>query len=353
MIYGANGYTGRLIARLARERGLRPTLAGRSSGRVEPLARELGCECRAFELAADALETNLRGMQLVLNCAGPFVRTAPAMIEACLARRVHYLDITGEIDVIEHAASLDSAARAAGVLLMPAVGFDVVPSDCLAKALAERLPSATRLTLAFSDSGGVSPGTAKTVLLGAGQGGRVRASGRIEPVPVAWKSREIPFADQARWAMTVPWGDVASAFYSTGIPSIETYFAMPQRAIQRIRRMHWMLRALEFPPLAWLLTQAIHYGVRGPSEKQRTASRAQFWGEVADQAGQRVEGTLETPGGYQLTPTAALECVARVLAGQAPPGFCTPAKAFGSQLITAIPGTALNVPARRASPPAA
>jgi len=346
LIYGANGYTGRLIARLAQERGLRPTLAGRTAGRVEPLARELGLDCRAFDVSPDALRENLRGARLVLNCAGPFVRTAPAMIDACVAQGVHYLDITGEIDVIEHAASLDAAARRAGVMLMPAVGFDVVPSDCLAKALAERLPGATHLTLAFSDSGGVSPGTAKTVLLGAPHGGRTRVAGRIEPVPAAWKSREIPFADRPRWAMTVPWGDVASAFYSTGIPNIETYYAVPQRGIQRVQRMRWMMPMLGLPPIAWLLTQAIHYAIRGPNEQTRQSTRAEFWGEVANEAGQRVAGTLETPGGYQLTPLAALECVQRVLAGQAPPGYCTPAQAFGHQLIKAIPGTRLQIPAR-------
>ncbi|HEY5315591.1 MAG TPA: saccharopine dehydrogenase NADP-binding domain-containing protein, partial [Pirellulales bacterium] len=148
LIYGANGYTGRLIARLAKERGLRPTLAGRSAQPVERLASELGLEARVFDLSADALPANLRGMRLVLNCAGPFVRTAPAMLAGCLAAGSHYLDITGEIEVIEQAAALDAAARQSGVTLMPAVGFDVVPSDCLAKALAQHLPGATRLALA-------------------------------------------------------------------------------------------------------------------------------------------------------------------------------------------------------------
>jgi short subunit dehydrogenase-like uncharacterized protein len=345
LIYGANGYTGRLIARLAKERGIRPVLAGRNASRVEPLARELGFDYRAFDLSAEALRENLRGMRLVLNCAGPFVRTAPAMIDACLAGGVHYLDITGEIDVIEHAASHDAAARQAGVMLMPAVGFDVVPSDCLASALSERLPGATELTLAFSDTGGVSPGTAKTVLLGAPHGGRARIQGKIEPVPAAWKSREIRFADRSRWAMTVPWGDVSSAFYSTGIPNIETYFAVPRRAIQRLQRMRWIMPLLGLPPIAWLLSRMIQHVVRGPNEQTRQSTRAQFWGEVADAAGQRVAGTLETPSGYQLTPLAALECVRRVLAGDAPPGFCTPAKAFGHQLIDSIPGTKLQVPA--------
>ncbi|HEX3659614.1 MAG TPA: saccharopine dehydrogenase NADP-binding domain-containing protein [Pirellulales bacterium] len=345
LIYGANGYTGRLIARLAKERGLRPTLAGRSAQPIEKLAGELGLETRVFDLSPDTLPTNLRGMRLVLNCAGPFVRTAPAMLAGCLAAGAHYLDITGEIEVIEQAAALDAAARQAGLTLMPAVGFDVVPSDCLAKALAERLPSATHLTLAFSDTGGVSPGTAKTVLLNAPQGGRARVDGRIVPVPVAWKSREIPFADRPRWAMTVGWGDVASAFYSTGIGNIETYVAVPQPAIRRIARFGRLLPLLGFPPIAWLLAKIIHHTVRGPNEQARRATRAQFWGEVADTVGQRVAGTLETPSGYHLTVLTALECAQRVLAGQAKPGFCTPALAFGQQLIESIPDCTLRVPA--------
>src|SRR6266516_7689334 len=103
MIYGANGYTGELIAREAVRRGHRPILAGRSAEKIEPLARELGCAWRAFPLD----EPQLREASLVLHCAGPFINTAMPMVRACLASGAHYLDITGEIEVFESIFALD------------------------------------------------------------------------------------------------------------------------------------------------------------------------------------------------------------------------------------------------------
>ena len=127
MIYGANGYSGELIASEAVASGLRPVLAGRRADRILALANELGLAHRVF--AADA--PRLDGMGLVLNCAGPFSATARPMMEAAIAARAHYLDITGEIAVFELARSLDAPARAAGIVLCPGVGFDVIATDCV------------------------------------------------------------------------------------------------------------------------------------------------------------------------------------------------------------------------------
>jgi short subunit dehydrogenase-like uncharacterized protein len=194
MLYGANGYTARCIAEECTRKGVRPLLAGRNSSAIAELAGRFGFEHRVFGLDGPSeLRANIRGLKLILNCAGPFSATARPLMEACLAERVHYLDITGEIDVIEAAAALDERAKTAGVILLPAVGFDVVPSDCLAKTLSQKLPDADRLELAFAAGGSVSPGTAKTMLEGAGEGGRARINGGIERVPLAWKTREVPF----------------------------------------------------------------------------------------------------------------------------------------------------------------
>ena len=109
MIYGANGYTGELIAREAVSRDLRPVLAGRTA-KVEQLTANLGLEARVFDLGnAVATSRTVEGMGLVLNCAGPFSATAAAMMAACLAAHAHYLDITGEISVFEHARTRNAA----------------------------------------------------------------------------------------------------------------------------------------------------------------------------------------------------------------------------------------------------
>ena len=340
MIYGANGYTGRLIAREAVGRGERPVLAGRSRGKIEPLARELGCESRVFKLRrAQQTASHLEGLAAVLHCAGPFSATGVPMIEACLAARVHYLDITGELDVIEAAAERHGRARAAGVGLIPAVGFDVVPSDCLAAMLARRLPGATHLELAFFGQMRLSPGTAKTMLEKLAQGGRVRKDGKITRVPFAWKVREIPFRHGAQRAMTIPWGDVATAYHTTGIPNVEVYSAMPGIDPQKIRYAEKAARLLRFWPLRALARRAIRRRFRGPSDEERRLGRAEFWGRASDDAGRAVEATLDTPEGYRLTVATALAATLRVLAGGAPPGFSTPAAAFGEEFILEFDGT--------------
>ena len=237
MIYGANGYTGELIAREAVSRGLKPVLAGRTAAKVEPLAANLGLQARVFDLRdAAATARGVEGMGLVLHCAGPFSATAAPMMAACLATHAHYLDITGEISVFEHARTLDAAARAAGIVICPGVGFDVIPTDCVAAALKAALPDATQLALGFDSRSGFSPGTAKTSVEGLAQGGKVRQDGRIISVPLAYKTRRIDFGDGEKLAMTIPWGDVSTAYATTGIPNIEVYIPGSPAMVARARR---------------------------------------------------------------------------------------------------------------------
>jgi short subunit dehydrogenase-like uncharacterized protein len=191
LLYGATGYTGELIARRAVVHGLRPTLAGRSPERLKQLADTLGLLHRVATVDdATRLDAAIAGHPVVLNCAGPFSRTAIPVAEACLRARAHYLDITGEMGVFEALAARGGDAERAGVMLLPGVGFDVVASDCLAAHVADRVPSATRLAIAIQSSGGISRGTAFTALEGFGSGnggGAVRRDGRIVRVPPAWK----------------------------------------------------------------------------------------------------------------------------------------------------------------------
>ncbi len=337
-IYGANGYTGRLIAEEAARRGMRPVLAGRSRRPIENLAEELGCDSRVFRLRKPRpTAEELMGVAAVLNCAGPFSATGEPMMDACLAAGVDYLDITGEIPVIEAAAARHDDARRMELSFIPAVGFDVVPSDCLAAKLAERLPGATLLQLAFSTLRQLSPGTAKTVLQGLPRGGRVRTDGKITRVPIAWKSMEVPFRDAPREAVTIPWGDVASAWYTTGIPNIEVYMSMPREWIDQLRAARGLVWLLGIWPVGAMISHAIGRRVAGPTEQQRQSGWASFWGRASDDQGGAVEATLETPEGYHLTVATALAAMDRVLGRATPAGFSTPAQAFGHDFILDIP----------------
>jgi saccharopine dehydrogenase (NAD+, L-lysine-forming) len=199
LIYGANGYTGQRIAREAANRRMKPILAGRNAREIGTLAAELKCPSRVFSLSGKGLADHLRDVRLVLNCAGPFTATGEPMMDACLAAKAHYLDITGEIPVIEAAAARHDRAVQAGVSVIPACGFDVVPSDCLAAMLAARLPGAIRLELAFAAGIRISRGTARTIAERIAHGGQARQDGKIVAVPLVWKTMQIPFRGGPQW----------------------------------------------------------------------------------------------------------------------------------------------------------
>jgi short subunit dehydrogenase-like uncharacterized protein len=340
LIYGANGYTGELIARGAAGRAQHPILAGRSADAVTSLARRLGLESRVFPLDdAAALDAGLRDVAAVLHCAGPFSHTAGPMADACLRNRVHYLDITGEIGVFERLAARDAEAKDAGVMLLPGAGFDVVPTDCLAAHLKRRLPTATKLSLGFLAAGRFSRGTATTMVENLSRGGAVRRGGALVSVPAAWRVRRIDFGDgRPRTAMTIPWGDVSTAYASTGIPDIEVYMGVPAT----VRFTAWLSRYLAWllgwRPVQAYLKRRIRAGPPGPSEEERARGYSLVWGEVTDSMGRRAVSRLSGPEGYTLTMLTALALVERVLAGEAPPGFQTPSRAYGADFILRIHG---------------
>lgn len=341
LIYGAYGYTGRLVVAEAVAAGLQPVLAGRDARALAEVADAHGLSCRAVDLAdASALDGALDGIHVVLHCAGPFMHTSHPMVDACLRRGVHYLDITGEMTVFEAIAARDAEARARGVTLLPGVGFDVVPSDCLAAHLARRLPGATELTLAFQGLGGVSRGTATTMAENVGTGGAVRRDGRIVAVPAAWRSRHVDFGDgRPRLAVTIPWGDVATAWHSTGIPDITVYMAMTPAMRRALRASRWLGWLLRLRPVHRRLVALARARQPGPGEAARARGSSRFWGEVRDGKGNRAVSRLVAPEGYTLTARAAVEAARRVLAGGMPTGFQTPSRAFGADFILAVDGT--------------
>src|SRR6056297_377347 len=227
LIYGAYGYTGRLIAREAVAQGGSPVVAGRDGRAVARQADALGVEGRVIDLESDDPASHLERFDAVVNCAGPFVDTAEPLVTACLETGTDYLDITGEFPVFESLRQRDDAARETGVTLLPGVGFDVVPSDCLAAFLADQLPDGDMLRLGIKSDGGLSRGTARTLVEHLGSGGVVRRNGRLIQVPAAFRTRAIDFGDGPEHAVTIPWGDVVTAAHSTGIESVEVYAAAP------------------------------------------------------------------------------------------------------------------------------
>jgi len=345
MIYGAYGYTGRLVAALAAERGEIPLIAGRDERRLRTLGERLELEHRVFDLSDQrVVRAQLEGVDVVAHCAGPFSATALPMVDACVATGTHYLDITGEIDVFEAVLARHDEARAGGVVLLPGSGFDVVPSDCLAAMLAQALPGAVRLALAIRATGGVSPGTARTALETLGSPARARVGGVIGPVPAGSERRRVAFADGDAATQAIAWGDVSTAYHSTGIGDIVVYAALPALAAPLLALAQMAGPAARSRPVQGLLRR-VAGRLPGPSAETRAKTQGQLWGEATDAHGTAVTGTITTLDPYDLSADAVVRIARRLAAGTMAPGAFTPSQAHGADFVRELDGTEVRSPA--------
>jgi short subunit dehydrogenase-like uncharacterized protein len=265
------------------------------------------------------------------------------MLAACLNINAHYLDITGEVDVFEACHAADARARQQGIVVLPGSGFDVVPTDCVAAMLKKKLPDATSLVLAFEAGGGPSPGTAKTSVEGMGSGGRARIDGQLRNVPLAWKSREFVRDGKRRSAMTIPWGDLYTAYVSTGIPNIETYMVVSPKTIKNVQRMRMLQPLLKLAFVQNYMKRRIERSNRGPSEQRRRDNGCYVWGEVKNASGGEAALSIIGPNGYDLTVTASLGIVEHLLsAGRSVAGgYYTPSQLMGANYVLKLPGVRL------------
>ncbi|MHB8680593.1 MAG: saccharopine dehydrogenase family protein [Acidimicrobiales bacterium] len=345
MVYGAYGYTGRLVTALATERGEMPVLAGRDEKRLAELAALFQLEHRAVGLDDPAaLARALQGVDVVAHCAGPFSATAQPMVDACIATGTHYLDITGEIDVFEHVLARNDEAVAAGVALIPGSGFDVVPSDCLAALLARQLPGATALALAIRFDGTPSPGTAKTAMESLGTVGRSRVDGVIGEVPAARRRRRIPFPDGERDTVAIAWGDVSTAFHSTGIGNVTVYAALPPVVGAMAAMAPAMGPLLRHPAVQRTLKRVVGR-LPGPSAKVRSETKTVVWGEVTGAGGETVSGWVVTLNGYDLTADSVVRIAGALERGEVAAGAHTPSKALGADFVRQLDKIEVRVPA--------
>ncbi|HUY20960.1 MAG TPA: saccharopine dehydrogenase NADP-binding domain-containing protein [Acidimicrobiales bacterium] len=342
MIYGAYGYTGRLVAALAAERGGLPVLAGRDERRLRALGERFELEHRIVDLSdAAALRAALDGIDVVAHCAGPFSATSLAMVDACLATGTHYLDITGEIDVFEAVLARDDEARDRGVVLLPGAGFDVVPSDCLAALLARAMPDAVSLELAIRATGGVSPGTARTAMESLGTAGRARVAGIIAAVPGDRRRRTVDFADGRATAHAIAWGDVSTAYHSTGIPNVVVYAALPPALVPMVALAQVAGPAARSRVVQGMLKRVVGR-LPGPSAQTRAKTQGQLWGQVTDASGRSVAGTVTTLDPYDLTADAVVRIADRLGAGAVAPGAYTPSRALGADFVRELDGATVH-----------
>lgn len=339
LIYGSYGYTGRLVTRRAVDEGLEPTIAGRRAEPVEHLATDLGLDHRVFSLARQpVVEREVKRADVVLNCAGPFSGTVQPVLSACIDSGTDYLDVAGSVDVLEWVAEQDGKAESQGVTALPGAGFGVVATDCLAAALHDELLGGTHLTIALDGLGPFSPGTVASVIEGLKRHGIVRQQGRLRRVPTAWKTREFDFAAGPKAAVTIPWGELSTGYYTTGIPNIETYATVPPYAPAVIERTRPIGPVLGTKPVQAVLKQLAKTVVSGPSAAERARSESHVYGRVVDDGGERITGQIRTPDTYDVTAMTAVEAARRTLDGEVEDGFQTPVSAFGPEFIFEFDG---------------
>jgi short subunit dehydrogenase-like uncharacterized protein len=343
MIYGATGFTGALIAEEAVVRGHRPTLAGRDAGKLRRLAERLGLEYAVLPLNdAARLRRALERVYLVLHCAGPFTMTADPMRRACLDTKTHYLDITGEIEVFEGTFALDSEAQAADIVMISGVGFDVLPTDSMCKYVADKLPGADLLEMAISTAafGQPSAGTTGSMIEIMKMGGQARRGGELKQMALGTGAREVQFPFGKRWTMPIPWGDLATAYRSTGVRNIITYMRYRPDQIRLVRWFSPLAKALfQFKPARRLVQAVINRTLHGPSEYAREHGKSVVWACASCYDGQSAEAWLETGEAYEFTKIATVSCVEAVLGEEfTKRGALSPSQAFGADFVLGMPG---------------
>lgn len=340
LLYGAYGFTGRLILEEAIRRGHRPVLAGRDSRRLHALAEQTGLRHVAIRLDDERqLREQLASHSLVINAAGPFAETGRPIIEAALASRTPYLDVAGEIDHLRFVGDLDQRARDAGVALLTGAGFGVTFGDCLARHVADRLPDATHLRLSVEAANAQTTATVRRTVL------RVMAEGGYAVEGGKWRSRALGHdawtvgdGDQAAAFASAPLGELAAVHGWASTPNIVVGRPMTASAARWLRLLSPLIKgALRIGPLQRMLGRS--GGNEAPVAAPEPAGgwRSQIWAEAWNARGERVVSRLETGEGYAATASAVITNAEALVAANLAGAF-TPASAFGADHVLRIPG---------------
>lgn len=338
MLYGATGYTGQLVVEEAVAQGHRPLLAARNPAKLKPLAEKYNLPWQAIDLSdTQTLTQAVAQVQAVYHAAGPFIHTAQPMRAACLLGQTHYIDITGELNVFEATFALHEAAQQRGISLISGAGFDVIPTDSLALYVAHRVENPVRLEIAIAALSQASAGTTNSMLEMMPLGAMVRQNGELRPQALGHGERIIRFPHAERTVIPIPWGDLSTAYRSTGIANIQTYMAFPP---QNIKLMRWLgavgEQAMRFKPLKHLFQKLVNATIDGPSAEMRAAGKSYVWAQAIAADGSHVESWLETGEAYQFTAHAAIKVVEQVL-DRNPQGALSPAQFLGPDFVLTLP----------------
>jgi len=338
LLYGATGYTGALIAEMAKARGAEPILAGRNANKLKILAEKLGLKFRVFNIEdRAAMDKGMQGIKLMLNCAGPFTQTSVPLAQAAIRNGVHYLDIAGEVHPIRALQRLDERAKEDDVMLLSGVGFGCMPSEALLAFIKAQRPGLVRAQIASAVDGAVSKGSIQALFECLHMPGYTRDRGQLVAAKPGETKLNVDFGPGGkRTCVTNPWrGDLFTAGHGLGIAHLETYTHFPWYVGDLFRKP-------EIAQGKGLLGKLVAFGLSkmadGPSPAKRANSKSYIWAEGIDEDGRKAGGVVTGPGPYEVTALCALYAVEQVLKGKYKGGFVTCGELFGSDPLKAIPG---------------
>ena len=339
MLYGCTGYSGKLITKECHRQGLKPVLAGRSESKVKRIAEEFGFEYRVFDLAdAQQIECALADCYMVFNAAGPFTQTCEPLVEACLKKGVHNLSLVGEIPLLEELQKYHQAALDSGISIAVGLGYDVIPTDCIANVLKEKMPDATHLSINMQGASDMSPGSTKEMVEQLGeQPFWARKSGQL--VESTAITKKIDVGQGEILAMTIAWGDLSSAYYSTKIPNIEVFASLNRFEVWIMRGISALKPLIRVKRVQGWINQLIDLTVKGPSEQVLEESLVYFLAEAKNAKEETVKVKLKTASGYKLTYLGAVFSIKHVLENSPEAGYQTPSQLLGKRAIEKIEGS--------------
>jgi short subunit dehydrogenase-like uncharacterized protein len=345
VVYGATGYTGRLVCKELVRKQVTFAVAGRDRAKLTALAASLKPSPEVIVAALDdaaAMQAMASRAKAVLACAGPFAKIGRPVLDAAVAAGRHYLDITGEIGYVRDTIARDAEAKAKGIALINAVGFDVVPTDAAAVLASEAAGGAPEnLRISFATNGRPTQGTSRSALGGMSVGGIAYVDGEYVKEKVGHEIREIEFPAPIgkRRCMSVPWGDLATAPRSTGARNVRTLMsAVP--SMMRLRGFLPVVQGLlKWGPAQRMAEKFVSSLPEGPSDAERAAAH---FGVVAEAEGPRGTARAWVTGGdgYDFTALSAVWCATQAARGHLRgTGTLTPTQAFGArELLDALAG---------------
>ena len=325
MIYGATGYTGRLACDHAKRIGLDFMIAGRNEAKLKSLAARLSVPHCTFDISDDsALADNIDDVLVLLNIAGPFSRTAKALMKACIHKGVHYLDTSAELISYQLAEQYSDEARKANVMLLPGCGGSVAMFSCLTAFAIQKHGLARDIKsvdIALQISGGMSQGSMKSAAEAVTNVCFELRDGILAKVaPENKRSFHFGKGGGPVECLQITLPDLITVAKSSGILNIRCFFNVTEPTPS---------------------TESHPDDIDGPSPQTRDANPYQAAVRLVPEDGHEEHAVLHTVNGYTFTYIASVEAARRVLVGQAVAGFQTPVEVFGVDFVGSVPGSVM------------